>query len=97
VKFPAEHFEAANVIAMFVGEKDAIELRGSDSALRQPEDELACAQAAIDQKPAMIGRDERAIPRAAAAEHRQCEHASISSGRALVSQIGNDATKEKLR
>ncbi len=26
MKFPAEHFEAANVIAMFVGEKNAIEL-----------------------------------------------------------------------
>ena len=83
MKFPAEHFQAANMIAMLVGEEDAIELPRADSALFEPEDELARAQAAIDQKPAMIGRDERAISSAAAAEHGQCEHASISSGREL--------------
>jgi hypothetical protein len=37
----------------------------------------------------MIGRDERAISRAAAAEHGQTEHGSISSGRDAVSQTGN--------
>jgi hypothetical protein len=42
----------------------------------------------------MIGRDERAIPCAAAAEHRQCEHRSISNGRGRVSQIGNGAHTE---
>src|SRR5687768_13379341 len=94
MKFPAEHFEAANVIAMLVGKQDAIELARGDPALFEAEDELARAQAAIDQEPAMIRRDERAISSAAAAEHGQCEHASISSGRAQVSQIGNDATRK---
>ena len=93
MKFPAEHFQAANVIAMFMSEEDAIELRGSDSALPEAKNELARAQAPIDQKPAMIGRDERAISRAAAAEHRQCEHASISSGRSRVSQIRNGSVR----
>ena len=95
MKFPAEHFEAANVIAMLVGEEDAIELARRDSALFEAKDELARAQAAIDQEPAMIGRDERAISGAAAAEHGQCEHASISSGRPRVSQIGNDDRRGK--
>ena len=94
MKFPAEHFEAANVIAMFVGEEDAVELRGSDSALFEPHDDLACAQPAIDQEPAMIGRDERAISRAAAAEHGQSEHRWISSGRSPISQIRNGAAKK---
>ena len=74
VKFPAKHFQAANVIAMLVGKEDAIELLGSDSALLEAHDELARAQSAIDQNSAMIGGDERAIPGAAAAEHGQTEH-----------------------
>ena len=74
MKFSAKHFEAANVIAMFVGEENAIELVGSDAALGQAQDKLARAQAAIDEQPAMIGRDERAVPGAPAPEHRQCEH-----------------------
>ena len=59
---------------MFVGEQDAVELLGRDSALLEPQDDLARAQSAIDQNPAMIGRDERAIPGATAAEHGQTEH-----------------------
>ena len=77
MKFPAKHFEAANVIAMFVGEENAIELVGSDAALGQAQDKLARAQAAINQQPAMIGRDERAVPRAPAPEHRQSEHVRL--------------------
>jgi hypothetical protein len=65
------------VIAMFVGEKNAIELVGSDAALGEAQDQLARAQSAIDQQPAMIGCDERAVPRAPAAEHRQSEHARL--------------------
>jgi hypothetical protein len=87
VKFPAEHFETANMIAVFMGEQHTVELSRADSALLEPERELARAQAAINQKPAMIGRDERAVSCAAAAKHGQCEHVSISSGRAVVSQI----------
>ena len=74
LKFPAEHFEPANVIAVFVREEHAVKLRGSDSALREAEKNLARAQPAVDEKPAMIGRDERAISRAPAPKHRQTKH-----------------------
>ena len=95
MKFPAEHFEPADVIAMFVGEEHAIELPRRDPALLEPDHDLPRAEPAIDQNPAMIGRDQRAISRAAAAEHGQSEHASISSGRRRVSQIGNGNTQRK--
>ena len=62
------------MIAMFVRQEDAIELLGSDPAEREAHNELTRAQSAIDQNPAMIGRDERAVPGAAAAEHRETEH-----------------------
>jgi uncharacterized protein len=86
MKFPAKHVEAANVIAMLVGEEDTIELVGSDSALREAQDKLARTQAAVDQQPAMIGRDERAVSRAPAPEHRQSEHVRLCSGRDWNSQ-----------
>jgi hypothetical protein len=70
MKFPGKHFEAANVIAMFVGEEDAIELVGSDCALCEAQDKLSRAQSAVDQQPAVIGRNEGAVSRAAAPEHR---------------------------
>jgi len=77
MKFPAKHFEAADVIAMFVGEKDAIELVRGDSALSQAQDELSRAQSAVDQEAAMIGGDQRAISGAPAPEHRQTEHVRL--------------------
>jgi hypothetical protein len=77
VKFAAEHVEAANVIAMFVGKEDAIELVGSDSTLCEAQDELSRAQSAVDQQPAMIGGDERAVSRAPAPEHRQTKHSRL--------------------
>ena len=81
VKLPAEHFQTADVIAMFVRQEHAIELRGRHPAKREPHDELARAQAAIDEQSAVIGHDQRAISRAAAAEHREAEHARyITSG-----------------
>jgi hypothetical protein len=73
-KFPAQDFETANMIAVLMREKHAIELLRGNAALLETADELARAQAAIDQNPAMIGRDERAISSAAAAEHGQTEH-----------------------
>src|SRR5450755_2110680 len=76
-KFPAKHFEAANVIAMFVGEEDTIELVGSDSALSEAQDKLSRAQSAVDKQPAMIGRDEGTVSRAAAPEHRQTKHSRL--------------------
>src|SRR5947208_1806073 len=77
MKFPAEHFEPANVIPMLVRQKHAIKLRRRDSALLKADDDLSRAQSAIDQNPAMIGRDQRAISCAAAAEHGQSKHARL--------------------
>ena len=72
--FPAEHFQSADMIAVLVGEKNAVELFRPDAAKFEPEDELARAQSAVDQEPAMIGRKQGRIPRAAAPEHREAEH-----------------------
>src|SRR5947209_8521431 len=77
MKLAAEHFEPADVIAVFVSEKDAIQLARRDPALLEPDHDLPRAQPAIDQNPTMIGRDQSAIPRAAAAEHGQSEHARL--------------------
>jgi hypothetical protein len=71
------------MITMFVREKHAIELVRSDPAPREAQDELTRAQPAIDEDPAMIGRDERTISRAAAPEHCQTEHARL-----LANEIG---------
>ena len=73
-EFAAEHFKAADMVAMFVRKEDAIELLGSNTAEREAHDELARAQSSIDQNATMIGGDERAVPGAAAAEHGQTEH-----------------------
>jgi len=73
-KFPAKHFQPANVIAMLMRKKQAIELLGGDAALLKADDDLARAQSTIDQNPAVIGGNESAIPGAAAAEHGQTEH-----------------------
>ena len=62
------------MIAVFMREKHAIELFRPHAAECKPQDELTGAQSAIDQNPAMISRDQRAISGAAAAEHRQTEH-----------------------
>jgi len=65
------------MVAMFVSEEDAIKPVGRDSALGQAQDELSRAQSAIDQKPAMVGCDKRAVSCAPAAEHRQREHVRL--------------------
>jgi hypothetical protein len=62
------------MIAVFMREKHAIELFRRHAAECKPQHELTRAQSAIDQKPAMIGRDKCTVPGAAAAEHRQTEH-----------------------
>jgi hypothetical protein len=77
VKFPAENFEPANVVAVFVGEEHAIELFGQYPALLQAKHDLTRAQSAIDQNFAMIGRDESTVAGTAAAEQGQTEHAGI--------------------
>jgi hypothetical protein len=67
------------VIAVFVGEEHAINLFGRNATLRQTQHQLPRAQPAIDKNFTMIGRDERAVSRTAAAEHRQAEHGSYVS------------------
>ena len=62
------------MIAVFVGEQDAVEVRGRDATLLQAQSQLARAQSAIDQNLAMIGGEQRAISGTAAAEHGQTEH-----------------------
>jgi len=73
-KFPAKHFQPANVIAMLMRKKQTVELLGGNATLLKADDDLARAQSTIDQNPAVIGGNERAIPGAAAAEHGQTEH-----------------------
>jgi hypothetical protein len=77
LKFPAKHFETANMIAMFVGEENAIELLRGNSALREAQDKLARAQSAIDEHPAVLGGNEGAVSGAPAPEHRQSEHVRL--------------------
>ncbi len=62
------------MVAVLVRQEDAVQFVRLDPAKLEPENELARAQAAIDKQPAMIGRDERAIPGTAAPEHRHAEH-----------------------
>jgi len=76
VKFTAENFESANVIAVLVCKKDAVKLVGCDATFRQAQHQLPRAQAAVDKNLAMLSRDQCAVPGAAAAEHRQAEHGS---------------------
>jgi hypothetical protein len=83
------------MIAVLVGEEDAIELRRGDPALLEPDDDLPRAQSSINENPAMISRDKGAISGAAAAEHRQTEHGSISSGTDALSQTGNADARQK--
>ena len=73
-KFPAKHFQPANVIAMLMRKKQTVELLGGYATLLKADDDLARAQSTIDQNPAVIGGNESAIPGAAAAEHGQTEH-----------------------
>src|SRR5438270_14052460 len=54
-KFPAKHFQPANVIAMLVCKKQTVELLGGDATLLKADDDLARAQSTIDQNPAGTG------------------------------------------
>lgn len=59
---------------MFVGQEDAIEFVRADPTVSEAENELASAQTAIDEQPAVVGCDQRAVACAAATEHPQTEH-----------------------
>jgi hypothetical protein len=56
------------MIAVLVSEQNAIELLGHDATLLEPEHYLPRTQPTVDQDFAMIGRNQRAISGAAAAE-----------------------------
>ena len=43
MKFPAKHIQTANVVAMFMGEENAIELLGSNSTLGETQNQLSRA------------------------------------------------------
>ena len=75
-KFAAKNFKPADMIAVFVREKNAIELFWRDTTMFQAQHQLSRAQPTIDKNFAMISRDKRAVSRAPAAEHRQAEHGS---------------------
>src|SRR4029077_9875920 len=76
IKFAAENFKTADVIAVFVRKQDAVKLLRYDAAPLQTQHQLARAQSAIDKNFAMIGCNQRAVSRAPAAEHGQAEHGS---------------------
>jgi hypothetical protein len=65
----AEHLQAANVIDVFVSDKDAVETSWVDAAISQAFRNLACAQARVDQELALVGRDQITISQAPAAEN----------------------------
>src|SRR3954449_8295838 len=87
MKFPAEHLEAANMIAVLMGEQHAVELLRFDSAEGESHHDLSRAQSTVDENPAMVGGDERGIPGAAAAEHREGEHCATFTRTRCSSQI----------
>jgi hypothetical protein len=74
-KFAAKHFEPANVITVLMGEQNAVELVRRDTALFEPDDDLARAQPAINENATVSGRNKSAIAGASAAEHGEAEHA----------------------
>jgi hypothetical protein len=76
LEFVAENFKTADVICVFVREDNAVELFRRDATLLQTQHDLPRAQTAINENFAVIGRNQRAIPRAPAAEHCQAEHGS---------------------
>ena len=85
------------MIAVLMGKQNAIELFGRHPALFETEDDLARAQSAIDENFAMIGRNERAIPGTAAAEHGETEHAPYLAAMFWFAQIKFARSTIKLR
>ena len=69
IKFAGENFKSADVIGVFMREKHPIKLFRRDAAFCQAQNQLSRTQPAIDKNLAMIGRDQRAVSPAAAAEH----------------------------
>ena len=79
IEFVAENFKTADVIGVFVRENNAVELLRCDTALLETQHDLPRAQTAINENLAMVGGNQRAVSRAAAAEHGEAEHGSKDS------------------
>ncbi|MGC3989634.1 MAG: hypothetical protein QM796_08155 [Chthoniobacteraceae bacterium] len=73
----AEHFEPRDVVAVLVGDEDAVELRKLDAHLREAQRNLPGAQPTIDEHTAFFGLDQGAIPRTSAGEGGETEHGAI--------------------
>ena len=97
IQFPAENFETANVVPMFVSKQNPVELLGQDAALLEAQYDLARAQSAVDQDLAMIGRDQGTVSGTAATEHRQTKHVLYLETAFLFSQIKFATTAEFLQ
>src|SRR4029077_4495092 len=61
-KFPAKHFQPANVIAMLMCKKQTVELLGGDATLLKADDDLGGAQSTIHQNPAGNGGKREGMP-----------------------------------
>ena len=77
------------MIAVFVREKHAVKLCWRNAALLEAQHQLPRAQPAIDENLAMIGCNQRAVPRAPASEHGQAEHGIKGSRVGSVFANGN--------
>src|SRR4029450_9863282 len=82
---------------MFVRENNAVELLRRDPALLQTQHDLASTQTAINENLAVVGGDQRAVPRAPAAEHGQAEHGFQDSRVISVCANGNSENDERYR
>ena len=74
VEFAAENFEPADMVAVLMGEENAVQPVRRHTALSKAQDYLPGAQSSIDKNFAVISRDKRAVPGTATAEHGQTEH-----------------------
>jgi hypothetical protein len=97
IEFVAENFKTADVIGVFVCENNAVELQGRHATLLKTQHDLSRAQTAINENLAMLGGDQRAIPRAPAAEHDQAEHGSQDSRVTSFRANGNAENNERYR
>jgi hypothetical protein len=97
IEFVAENFKTADVICVFVGENNAVELLRRDATLLKAQHDLPRAQTAINENLAMLGADQRAVPGAPAAEHDQTEHGSQDSRVTSFCANGNSENDERYR
>ena len=83
------------MVAMFVREKDAVELVGGEAQLGETRDGLTRAQTGIDEQPAIPGGQQGAVARAAAAEDREGEHACVSINPKRPARANGNAPAER--